>query len=201
MQVRVFVVDDDAAVRQSLRLLLSTAGHEVEDFDSAESFLAACHDATAGCVIADIQMPGRSGLELQRALAERGLSLPVIMLTGHADVSNAVQSMKNGALDFLQKPYEPQQLLDQVTRALELATRQHDERRRLAALEERAERMTQREREVMLGVARGNSNKVIAIELAISERTVELHRARGMKKMEVRTVADLVRCFSELSMI
>jgi len=197
----VFVVDDDAAVRESLRLLLSSVGHEVQDFDSAESFLATCNEGTAGCVIADVRMPGRSGLELQRALAELGLSLPVIMLTGYADVSSAVQSMKNGALDFLQKPYEPQQLLDQVARALELAKRQQDERHRRATLAARAARLTQREHEVMLAVGRGQSNKVIAIELEISERTVELHRARGMKKMEVRTVADLVRCFSDLSII
>jgi len=197
----VFVVDDDSAVRQSLRMLLESAGHEVQDFDSAEGFLEAYQDSAAGCVIADIRMPGRSGLELQRVLAERGVALPVIMLTGHADVPSAVQSMKAGAVDFLQKPYEPQQLLDQVARAMELGSQQRDARGRRVELERRAARLTHREREVIAEVARGHSNKVIAVDLEISERTVELHRARGMKKMEVRTVADLVRCFSELEII
>lgn len=197
----VYVVDDDSSVRLSLRMLLESAGHEVQDFDSAEGFLDACQKSTAGCVIADIRMPGRSGLELQQVLAERGLTLPVIMLTGHADVPSAVQSMKAGAVDYLQKPYEPQELLDQVARAMEMDSQQRDARDRLVELERRAARLTQREREVVMQVARGHSNKVIALELEISERTVELHRARGMKKMEVRTVADLVRCFSEFELI
>lgn len=201
MSCVVFVVDDDDAVRGSLRLLLETAGHEVVDFHSAEDFLAAYTESIAGCLITDIQMPGRSGLELQSALVDRNLSLPIIMLTGHADVPSAVQSLKNGAVDFLQKPYEPQQLLDQVERALALDREQRSAMDRQAELREREACLTQREREVMLAVARGQSNKVIAIDLEISERTVELHRARGMKKMKVRTVADLVRCFSDLDMI
>ena len=198
MASKVFVVDDDAAVRESLRMLLHSAGHEVQDFDSAESFLDACDDTTEGCLITDIRMPGRSGLELQSALALREVSLPIIMLSGHANVPIAVQSMKNGAIDFLQKPFQPGELLELVARAMELDAQQRQARDRLEALRERAERLTRREREVILAVANGRSNKVIAIDLSISERTVELHRARGMKKLEVRTVADLVRCISEL---
>jgi FixJ family two-component response regulator len=194
----VFVVDDDDAVRSSLRLLLESEGHSVAEFRDAEDFLSHYDDSASGCVIADLQMPGRSGLELQQALRERRSCLPIIMLTGHADVSSAVQSLKNGAVDFLQKPYTPEMLLSQVGNAMALSARQHDEARERARIAGLEAALTPREREVMRRVAEGLSNKVIAIELDISERTVELHRARGMKKMALRSVADLVRALALL---
>lgn len=198
MKPVVFVVDDDDAVRSSLRLLLESEGHEVADFPDAEDFLSHYDDDVCGCLITDLKMPGRSGLELQAALRERGSCLPIIMLTGHGDVSSAVQSLKAGAVDFLQKPYTPDQLLSQVSAAVTLSEQQRDrsrERARIAAL---AAGVTPREQEVLDRVAEGQSNKVIAIELAISERTVELHRARGMKKFGLRSVAELVRALSTL---
>jgi len=190
---RVFVIDDDDAVRASLRLLLESEGLAVVDFPDAESFLATCSDASRGCVISDIQMPGCSGLELQAMLEARGIALPLIMLTGHADVPAAVQSLKAGAVDFIEKPFDPPRLLEQVRLALALEAARHaaeaDERHRRSLLG----RLTPREHEVVRLVARGGSNKVVAFDLGISERTVELHRGRAMKKLEVRTVPELVR--------
>ena len=189
----VYIVDDDAVVRDSLRLLIETEGLAVVDFDSADAFLAHCTRGCRGCVISDIHMPGISGLELQATLDERGIRLPVIMLTGQADVPAAVQSLKAGAFDFIEKPFDPQLLLDQVTRALALDAERHAAHRRRARRESLLARLTPREREVLERVASGQSNKVVALDLDISERTVELHRGRGMKKLEVRAVADLVR--------
>ena len=190
---RVFVIDDDLAVRSSLRMLLESAGLTVSDFPDAESFLAQCDQTSCGCVISDIQMPGCSGLELQAKLEERSIALPLIMLTGHADVPAAVQSLKAGAVDFLEKPFDPARLLQQVRLALEIdAARQADlvlEANRLALLE----RLTPRELQVLSLVTQGISNKAVALDLGISERTVELHRGRGMKKLEVRTLPELVR--------
>ncbi len=189
----VYIVDDDAVVRDSLRLLIETEGLAVVDFDSADAFLAWCDENSRGCLISDIHMPGLSGLELQSALEERGIRLPVIMLTGQADVPAAVQSLKAGAFDFIEKPFDPRLLLDQVARALALDAERHAAHRRRARRESLLARLTPREREVLERVASGQSNKVVALDLDISERTVELHRGRGMKKLEVRAVADLVR--------
>jgi FixJ family two-component response regulator len=191
--VTVFIVDDDDALRASLRLLLETEGLTVADFDCADTFLAQCTRGCRGCVISDIHMPGISGLELQAILEERGIRLPVIMLTGQADVPAAVQSLKAGALDFLEKPFDPEALLAQVNRALALDAERHAEQAERERRQRLLARLTPREREVIERVAAGQSNKVVAIDLDISERTVELHRGRGMKKLEVRAVADLVR--------
>ena len=190
---KVFVVDDDDAVRASLRMLLEGEGLEVADFASADAFLASCAPSCRGCLITDIRMPGLSGLELQRALDERDIRLPVIMLTGHADVPAAVQSMKAGAIDFIEKPFDPPSLLAQVNRAIALDAERHATRAEHEQRDALLARLTPREREVIQRVAVGHSNKVVALDLDISERTVELHRARGLKKLEVRTVADLVR--------
>jgi len=189
----VYIVDDDEVVRASLRMLIETEGLTVVDFDRADAFLAACDENSRGCLISDIHMPGLSGLELQSALEERGIRLPVIMITGQADVPAAVQSLKAGAIDFIEKPFDPQALLDQVARALALDAERHAVRRRRDRREKLLARLTPREREVLERVADGHSNKVVALDLDISERTVELHRGRGMKKLEVRAVADLVR--------
>ena len=189
----VHVIDDDDAVRASLRLLLESHGLVVVDYACAEAFLSDGAFDQPGCIVSDIQMPGLSGLELQDTLEHRGIHLPIIMLTGHADVSSAVRSLKAGAMDFIEKPFAPQQLIDQVHAAIALDTRRHAalaEQTRIAKL---LATLTPREREVLDCVAAGHSNKVVAADLRISERTVELHRGRGLRKLNVRTVAELVR--------
>ena len=195
----VFIVDDDEAIRLSLRMLLEAEGLGVEDFASAEDFLAVCTAQLCGCLITDLRMPRINGLQLQAALAQRGVEMPIIMLTGHADVPAAVESLKAGAIDFLEKPFDPLILLKQIHKALamdgERLARRAVSSKNLAQLE----RLTPRELEVAGRVSDGQSNKVIAIELGISDRTVELHRARAMKKLQVRTVPDLVRLLADLS--
>ena len=193
----VHVIDDDDAVRSSLRLLLETEGLKVADYASADAFLMNYASSEPGCIVSDIQMPGLSGLELQETLGTRGIHLPIIMLTGHADVPSAVRSLKAGAVDFIEKPFAPQRLLDQVRAALAMDSQRHEELAQRARLEALLAVLTPREREVLDCVAVGHSNKVVAIDLGISERTVELHRGRGMKKLKVRTVADLVRLLPE----
>lgn len=189
----VFVIDDDEAVRRALRMLLESDGHWVADYAGAQLFLARCDPACRGCVITDLRMPGCSGLELQAALEARGIALPVILLTAHGDVPAAVQSLQAGAFDFLEKPFDPQRLLARVRHAIALdAERSRNEciaRHRDALLA----RLTPRERDVAERVAAGRSNKAVAADLGISERTVELHRGRAMRKLELRTLADLVR--------
>jgi len=195
----VFIVDDDAAIRLSLRMLLEAEGLSVEDFASAEDFLAVCTPQFCGCLITDLRMPRINGLQLQAALAQRGVETPIILLTGHADVPAAVESLKAGAIDFLEKPFDPPILLKQIHKALamdgERLARRAVNHKHLTQLE----RLTPREQEVAARVSDGQSNKVIAIELGISDRTVELHRARAMKKLQVRTVPDLVRLLEDLS--
>jgi len=196
---RVFIVDDDGAIRLSLRMLLETDGLEVEDFASAEEFLAIRTPLCCGCLITDLRMPRIDGLQLQAALAQRGFETPVIMLTGHADVPAAVESLKAGAIDFIEKPFDPPALLQLVHKALamdaERLARLAASRRQLAQLEA----LTPRELEVAERVSMGQSNKVIAIELGISDRTVELHRSRAMKKLQIRSVPELVRLLGDLS--
>jgi FixJ family two-component response regulator len=189
----VFVVDDDDAVRSGISLLLRSAGLASKMYPSADAFIAAYDPSMGGCLLLDVRMPGISGLELQERLRERGIELPIIMLTGHADVPMAVRAMKHGAIDFLQKPFNDQLLLERIRQALEL-DRKHRERR--LAVEEwrrRYEQLSARERDVMNLVVAGKANKVIACDLSISERTVEVHRRRVMEKMGVKSVAELVQ--------
>lgn len=187
------MVDDDTAVRDSLRLFLASAGHRVETFSSADEFLG-CYDPQApGCLVLDIRMTGISGLELQEALTERGSSLPIIFITGHGEVDMAVRALKGGALDFLQKPFSNQDLLERVREALDWDQKVRAARRERDRILERMERLTPRETEVMNLVVEGDSNKVIADRLGISERTVEIHRARVMEKMESSSLAHLVQ--------
>lgn len=199
--VRVFIVDDDDAVRASLRMLLESAGFEVADYAHAVEFLDQCSPASRGCVISDIQMPGLDGLQLQASLDRCGIGLPMIMLTGHADVPAAVQSLKAGAIDFLEKPFDPEQLIAQVRRALELDARRHQAAAHAARCARLLARLTAREREVIERVSLGHSNKAVAADLGISERTVELHRARGMQKLELRSVAALVHFLDSMSAV
>ena len=188
-----YVVDDDDAVRAALGRLLSAGGYRVAAFQSAETFLAQ-HDPHAhGCIVLDVAMPGLDGLALQQLLAERGSHMPVIFLTGRADVPTSVRAMKRGAFDFLTKPVDDSELFPAVARALErdLALRRADAAR--AATESRLSTLTAREREVLTHVMAGRLNKQIAADLGTAEKTVKVHRARGMEKMHVRSVAELVR--------
>ncbi len=178
----VFVIDDDAAVRGSLKLLLKSLGYTTQIFSSAQAFLSAYSDDQPGCLLLDVRMPGLSGPDLQRELNLRGSTLPVIFISGHADIAMAVEAMQCGAFDFLQKPFRDQDLLDRVQRA-------HDsDRKTRAQMQERhdvrlrLDSLTHREREVLERVVAGSSNKVIAYQLRISQRTVEIHRGPGHGK-------------------
>ena len=192
-QLTVFIIDDDAAVRDSVSLLLSLRGYRTASFACAEDFLRACDPGWAGCVIADIKMPGMSGLELQAELQKQGIGLPVLIMTGHGDVMSARAAFKCHAVDFLEKPFEDEQLVAGVESAF---TR---ERERLRSAAERSRRelvvadLSQREREVLALLTRGMPNRSIAEELDISPRTVEVHKARVMSKLGVHNLAELVR--------
>ena len=195
----IYVVDDDAGMLRALTTLLATVGYEVSAFASAAEFLANMNSDRHGCVILDVRMPEMSGLELQQQLNRNGSILPVIFMTGHGDIPMAVQAMKAGAFDFLQKPFRDQDLLDRINTALkqDLETRQalllHTD------IKKRAESLTPREKEVMAHIVDGHANKVIAIDLGISERTVEIHRSNVMEKMGARSVAHLVKMYLMVS--
>lgn len=189
----VYVVDDDYDVRESLSMLLRSMGLRAAAFASAGEFLGAAGADPEGCLVADVRMPGMSGLELQEELARRGVLLPVIVITGHADVPMAVTAMKGGAVDFLEKPFSDQTLLDRVHGALRLDAERRTRRATAGDLGARLARLTPRERQVLERVVAGKPNKVIARELGLSTRTVEIHRARVMEKMQARSLADLVR--------
>ena len=182
----VFVVDDDPAVCDSIAMLVRSEGLAVRTFDSAGSFLAAWNRYAPSCLIVDLRLPGLSGLDLQERLAGDDQAPPVIFLTGYGTVPAAVRALKAGAMDFLEKPFDPPSLLARVHEALATDVKRRSDTRRLDAL-------TPREREILDQVAAGDTNKVIAANLGISVRTVELHRARGLRKLSVRSVAELVR--------
>ncbi len=189
----VHVVDDDSAVRDALTLLLRSVGLAVRAYESADAFLAGYDAAAPACLVLDIRMPRMSGLELQRVLTERGARVPILFITGHGDVPMAVGAMKSGAFDFLQKPFNDQDLIDRVQRALDHAVQARESEVGRAAVATRVGRLTAREREVFERVVRGQANKVIAAELGLSERTVEIHRGHVMEKMEAQSLADLIR--------
>lgn len=189
----VHIVDDDEAVRGSLKLLLYSVRLACETYASAADFLERCDFDRPGCLIADVRMPAMSGLDLQRLLRDRGIRMPVILLTAHGDVPMAVRALKAGASDFLEKPYDDQQLIDSVHHALADADRAHRERERMAQARACYEQLTAREREIVGMVAAGDASKLIAARLGISQRTVEAHRANVMAKFRARTLSDLVR--------
>jgi len=188
----IFVVDDDADIRDSMRMLLEVAGFKVRSFTSAKHFLADDHPKT-GCLIADIRMPDMSGLELQEEVTRRHIDLPVIIITGHGDVPLAVQAMKSGAIDFLEKPFSDDMILGSVRRALEVGSRARGRAAETKAAKDLLSALTPRERGVLDKLVQGRSNKVVAYELGISPRTVEIHRAHIMNKMEASSLSDLVR--------
>jgi two-component system response regulator FixJ len=189
----VFIVDDDAPVRDGLKLLLRSVGHRVETYGSAQEFLDAYADDRPGCLVLDVRMPGMSGLDLQERLNERRAILPIIFITGHGDVPMAVEALQAGALDFLQKPFRDQELLDRIASALDKDAANRRELLELKQVAARFAELTPRERSVMDLVVQGKSNKVIAGDLDISQRTVEIHRARVMEKTQAGSLAHLVR--------
>lgn len=189
----IFVVDDDAAIRRSMTYLFDSAGWQVACFDSAAAFLAQYNGHQPGCLVLDVRMPLMSGLELQQMLRERNIGLPIVFLTGHGDVGMAVQAMKSGAFDFLEKPCKDHALLDTVARAVKHSIGACERDAQSRALQNTLAMLTAREREVVQLVAAGKSNKVIARELAISEKTVQVHRYRAMEKMDVHSATEIAR--------
>ena len=195
----VFVVDDDPAMRDSLCWLLQSVDLHVETYPSADAFLGAYDAGRPGCLVLDVRMPGMSGLNLQDELRARHIRLPIIMLSGHAEVPTAVRALKAGAIDFMEKPFSDELLLDRIRQAIDLDREQRDAEAQRAAVAERYALLTPREREVMELVTAGKANKVIAAELGLSPKTVEVHRAAVMDKMRADSVADLVRMRLALS--
>jgi len=189
----VFVVDDDPGIRDSLAMLLESSGSAAKCYDSAAAFLASEAPNVRGCLIADVQMPDMNGLQLQNELVARRSPLAVIIMTGHGDIPVAVQAMKAGALDFLEKPFDDDVLLDSVRRALDSASSAASQADAIKDAQTHLAQLTDREREVMDLIVAGKANKVIAYELSISPRTVEIHRSRVMEKMGAGNLADLVR--------
>lgn len=194
----VIVIDDDDAVRSSLKLLLKAANLPVAVYPSAQEFLPHYVLDQPGCLVVDVRMPGMGGLELQQQLNLRGAMIPVIFITGHGDISMAVEAMQHGAFDFLPKPFRDQDLLDRVQRALEKDSANRREIRQSDRIRECFESLTPREHEVLDLVASGKSNKVMAADLGVSQRTIEIHRARVMEKMQAGSLAQLVRMTLEL---
>tara|TARA_R110000787_G_scaffold205346_1_gene315766 strand:- start:1226 stop:1855 length:630 start_codon:yes stop_codon:yes gene_type:complete len=189
----VCIVDDDEAVRESLQILLETMGYAVHTFESGPDFLEACGTLEAGCVLLDVRMPRMNGLEVQKRLKDITPELPVIIVTGHGDVTMAVQAMREGATDFIEKPFQEDALLASIEHALTLAEQAQRRSETIAAVKSCLETLTAREREVFDQLIVGHANKVIARILDCSPRTVEIHRARVMDKMEAASVAHLVR--------
>ncbi len=188
----VFIVDDDPSIRHSLSWLLESVKLNVEAFASAEEFLQQVGIDRIGCLILDVRMPGMSGLELQEALMARAMILPVIILTGHGDVPMAVRAMANGAFDFLQKPFNGPQLLERINAAISKSRELWQEKTSEAEVLSRYQTLTPRERQIMEMIVAGKANKVMAFDLGISLRTVEVHRHRVMEKMAAKSVAELI---------
>jgi two-component system response regulator FixJ len=189
----VFIVDDDPAMRESLRFLMGSVTLPVETYENARVFMERYDPNRPGCLVLDVRMPGMSGIELQQRLRAAGIEIPIIMITGFADVPMAVRAMKAGALDFIEKPFTDQDLLDRINEALQIDLRQRRDSAERAAVATRLERLTQREHQVLDLVLTGKANKIIADELGLSPKTVEVHRSRVMEKMEVQSLAELMQ--------
>jgi FixJ family two-component response regulator len=190
---KVFVVDDDVSVRRSLKRLLNSSGYHAEIFSSAHEFLLRDAHSGPACLVLDLQLPDLDGLELQQMLAGSAHSLPIIFISGHGDIPASVRAMKNGALDFLPKPFAARDLLRAVSEALERSRREHEDQLEMSRVRNRVAQLTPREYEVLCRVVAGKLNKQIAADLGVGEKTVKVHRGRMMEKMGVHTVADLVR--------
>ena len=195
----IYIVDDDDAVRDSLGLLLHSVGLDCVVYASALEFLEGYDPDRYSCLVADIRMPGLSGLELQQRLNEQRAEIPIVFITGHGDVPMAVNAMKSGAADFVQKPFRDQDLIDRIHKALERDKERRARRAQEKVIRDRLALLTPRETEVMQRVVRGQANKVIAMDLGVSQRTVELHRARVMRKLKMRSLAELVQAVGKIA--
>jgi two-component system response regulator FixJ len=189
----VHLVDDDEAIRRSVGFMLKTSGFQVRTYESGVELMKSAGALETGCILLDIRMPGMDGLEVQKALRDRGVALPVIIMTGHGDVSLAVQAMKAGAVDFIEKPFEKAVLLSGIEQARDRLTRSAANQERADEAAVRLQVLTPREREVLDGLAKGLPNKTIAYDLGISPRTVEIHRANLMSKLGVRSLSEALR--------
>jgi len=189
----VHIVDDDPAIRRSVGFMLKTSGHLVEAYESGADLLKKSSDLDQGCILLDIRMPGMDGLEVQQALQEKGVGLPVIIMTGHGDVTLAVKAMKAGAVDFIEKPFEKEVLLASLDQGFGRLSRKEATEDRQRDAEIRLQALTARERDVLNGLAQGLPNKTIAYDLGISPRTVEIHRANLMTKLGVRSLSEALR--------
>lgn len=192
-EAHVHVIDDDEPVRESLAFSLETAGFAVKTYESAVQFLERLHEAEFGCIVTDVRMPGMSGLELIRELKERGVEFPVIVMTGHGDVPLAVEAMREGVADFIEKPFSDEVILASLRSALDRTLDQREQSAERAVIAGRLASLSPRERQVLEGLISGKANKVVAIELAISPRTVEVYRANLMSKMHAASLSELVR--------
>jgi two-component system response regulator FixJ len=189
----VFIVDDDESIRKSMCFLMKSAGLHAQSYGNANAFLDCYRSDLSGCLVVDIRMPGMSGLELQRELNRQGSRLPLIIVTGHGDIAMAVQAMKEGAVDFIEKPFDDEVMLNRIQECLKSYAQSQEEQQKATQWSSRVAALTPREKEVMTMLAEGKANKVIANELGISSRTIEAHRARIMEKLEVGSLADIVR--------
>ena len=194
----VFVIDDDPSMRTAVRELIEAVGLSCQTFESGQEFLNAKLPDVPGCLVLDVRLPGLSGLHLQRELSDRGLHIPIIFITGHGDIPMSVQAMKAGAVEFLTKPFRDQDLLHAIEQATERDRLARRERAEMFELKERSEALTPRERDVMRLVVAGLLNKQIAVELNISEKTVNVHRSQVMQKMQADSLAELVRMAEKL---
>jgi two-component system, LuxR family, response regulator FixJ len=189
----VHIVDDDPAIRRSVGFMLKTSGHRVEAYESGAELLKNSGDLDQGCILLDIRMPGMDGLEVQQALQDKGVGLPVIIMTGHGDVALAVKAMKAGAVDFIEKPFAKDALLASLEEGFGRLSRKEATNERQRDAEVRLQALTGRERDVLNGLAQGLPNKTIAYDLGISPRTVEIHRANLMTKLGVRSLSEALR--------
>ena len=200
-KLTVFIVDDDQAVRESLADLVDSVGYDFALYANANDFLADYSMNRLGCLVLDIRMPGMSGLELQQELVRREALLPIIFITGHGDVPMAVQAIKSGAIDFIQKPFREQDLLDRINQALNSCNQQQGTQQQAQSVKKHIHDLTPREHQVMQMIVEGKANKVIAIDLGLSQRTIEVHRKNVMHKLEAHSLAELVRIVTQTGMV